>query len=109
MRQLPAAAPSISEEQLVDASSQVRGVVASRLETIWGSCAPHLEPVQLEDGSWSKPDPRFLELAVRVTDRMMRLYRLDAPGRAVEVAETPVDVREQILSHLAELEQRLGH
>ena len=84
MRELPARAPSISEEDLVDASSQVRGLVASRLERVWNACSPHLEPVQFEDGSWSKPDPRFLELAVRVTDRMMRLYRLDAPGRAAE-------------------------
>jgi len=108
MRQLPSAAPVISEEDLHDAGSKVRGVEAQRLERVWASCEPHLEPIQLDDGSWSKPDPRFLEIAVRVTDRMMRLYRLDAPGVHQPPAEAAPEVRQRLLDKLIELEARLS-
>ena len=107
MKQLPQAAPVIDEESLQDAAAHMRGLVAQRLETVWTACAPHLQPVQLDDGTWSKPDPRFLEAGIRVLDRMMRLYRLDAPGVRAPGEIAPADAVAMVESALRELEARL--
>jgi hypothetical protein len=108
MRQIPGAAPTIREEDLQDAAAQVRGVVAQRLELVWRTCEPHLEPIQFEDGSWSKPDPRFLEAGIRVLDRMMRLYRLDSPGARLPEEVASQDAVTAVAEQLREMEQRLG-
>jgi hypothetical protein len=107
MKQLDPSPPVIDEASLQDAAAHVRGLVARRLETVWQSCAPHLQPVQLDDGTWSKPDPRFLEAGIRVLDRMMRLYRLDAPGVRSPDEVTPADAVVLLESALRELEARL--
>ena len=107
MKHLPQAPPVIDEENLQDAAAQVRGLVAQRLETVWQSCAPHLQPIQQDDGSWSKPDPRFLEAGIRCLDRMMRLYRLDAPGVRLPGEVAPADAVAMVESALRELEERL--
>jgi hypothetical protein len=107
MRQLPGPAPVIREDDLNDAAAEVRGVVAQRLETVWRTCEPHLGPRQNDDGSWSKPDPRFLEAGIRVLDRMMRLYRLDAPGVRLPEEVAGSDAVALVAEQLAALEERL--
>lgn len=107
MKQIQGPGPVIGEEELQDAGSVIRGEVAQRLERIWAACSPHLEAVRLDDGSWTKPDPRFLEAGIRVLDRMMRLYRLDSPGVRLPEEVAGTDAVARVEAALQELEQRL--
>lgn len=91
----------IGEEQLADAAPLVRSLVVQRLETIWRTCQPHI------DGTGGRPDPRFVEAGIRVLDRLMRLYRLDAPQPAPPEPVSLSDRAAVVDSMLKELESRL--
>lgn len=94
---------SISEEQISEASSRVRYLVAERLERIWAACEPYMS------GEEGKPDPRFLETGLRAMDRLAKLYRLDrpVPGENVPDAQSRVEVRKLVQAQVLELEERI--
>lgn len=94
---------SISEEQIAEASSRVRYLVAERLEQIWKQCAPYM------GDSEGKPDPRFIEAGIRVLDRLAKLYRLDNPVAQENLPDSvaQVNVREMVRGQIAELEARM--
>lgn len=85
MTQLDTQPAGIGEEQLQDRAPLVRALVVQRLEMIWRTCEPHIT------GASGRPDPRYVEAGIRVLDRLMRLYRLDAPARASDDAGPVVD------------------
>lgn len=71
----------IGEELLSAHTPLVRATVVSRLERLWASVEPYL------DGS-VRPDPRMLELGLRVCDRLCQVYRLSAPARELPEANS---------------------
>jgi hypothetical protein len=93
----------IGEEHLATSAPLVRALVVQRLETMWRACEPHI------DGSAGRPDPRYIEAGIRVTDRLSRLYRLDQPQPSGNDDDDTlaVDRRELAARALAELEQKL--
>jgi hypothetical protein len=97
----------IGDEQVADSAPMVRALVVARLELMWRTCEPHIA------GSVGRPDPRFIEAGIRVVDRLMRIYRLDAPGPAVEDPDAVTGVsgqgrlREVVAAGLEELEARI--
>ena len=91
----------ISEEELAESAPLARALVLQRLEMIWRSCQPHI------DGEAGRPDPRYVEAGIRVLDRLMRLYRLDAPQAAPVAAVAHVDAVALVESGLLALEEKL--
>lgn len=61
---------AVSEDDIRAQQPAVRGQLLARLESLYQTCLGQLEDV---DG----PDPRWAELAVRITDRQSKLMRLD--------------------------------
>jgi hypothetical protein len=97
----------ISDEQVTQAAPMVRATVVQRLEMIWRACEPHIDPVPDELGP-RKPDPRFVEAGIRVTDRLIALYGLLKPGTSEEEDHTtPTGQVEAAMDRLKELEARL--
>lgn len=90
---------------------RVRALVLHRLERIWAACEPNLVTVidPMTQEVLAKPDVRFVEAAVRVTDRLARMYRLDQPA-AADPAEgrVPEATRELVSRRLDELEARMS-
>lgn len=97
----------INDEQVAEAAPMVRAMVVQRLEMIWRACEPHIDPPADELGP-RKPDPRFVEAGIRVTDRLIALYGLLKPATTAEDEQvTPVGQVEAAMERLAELESRL--
>lgn len=107
--QLPPGA-GIGDEQVADSAPYVRAQMVQRLEILWRTLLPHIDIPLDEDGhpQW-KADPRFLESAIRVIDRMARLYRLDQPQPTMSEVDSGslVDKRVLAANQLAELESRM--
>lgn len=101
MTQMSTTPGGIGEEQLTEAAPLVRSLVVQRLETIWRTCQPHI------DGTGGKPDPRFVEAGIRVLDRLMRLYRLDAPAQAAVAPGVGVDTPALLDAALRQLGERM--
>jgi hypothetical protein len=101
--QLPAPLRGITDTEVSDSQPYVRAEVVKRLEAIWKTCEPYIVPGEF------KPDPRFMEMAVRVCDRLIRLYRLDQPSKDGNEGDpgSLVDVRELVRAQVAELETRM--
>ncbi len=97
----------INDEQVAQASPMVRAMVVQRLEMIWRACEPHIDPPPDELGP-RKPDPRFVEAGIRVTDRLIALYGLLKPGNTAEEEQiSPAVQIEAAMEQLALLESRL--
>jgi hypothetical protein len=97
----------INDEQVSEAAPMVRAMVVQRLEMIWRTLEPYIDPVPDELGA-RKPDPRFVEAGIRVTDRLIALYGLLKPGNAdPDEQVSPVGQVEAAMERLAELESRL--
>lgn len=97
----------INDEQVSEAAPMVRAMVVQRLEMIWRACEPHIDPPPDELGP-RKPDPRFVEAGIRVTDRLIALYGLLKPGNTAEEEQVSSQVQvEAAMEQLALLESRL--
>lgn len=94
----------IGEEQISQDAAFVRGLVVQRLELMWRTCEPF---ITAEAG---KPDPRFIEAGIRVTDRLTKLYRLDSPaaGTNEPVSGGQEAARELVRGQIGELEARMA-
>lgn len=101
---LPEPTLGIADEQLTKSAPLVRALVVQRLELMWRTCEPF---ISTESG---KPDPRFIEAGIRVTDRLTALYRLLAPTSRTPEADpgSRVDARELVRAQVRELEARMG-
>ena len=97
----------ITDEQVAQSAPMVRALVVSRLELIWRACEPHIL-AEDDDLGPRKPDPRFVEAGVRVTDRLIALYGLLKPSVGEEEAETSTrDQVEAAVKAAQELEARV--
>ena len=99
---LPAGA-GIDEEILAASAPQVRALLVQRLELVWRACEPQYTDPDV------KPDPRYIEAAIRGVDRYQKLYRLDHPQPAENRGTQPsqVSARDQLKTDLLALEARL--
>ncbi len=96
----------ITDEDLSNQASFVRGLLVQRLEQIWSTVAPHVDGTLAEEGL--RPDPRFVEAGIRVLDRLAKLYRLDQPVKGEDDhARITVDPVALVASGLKELEARV--
>lgn len=99
----------INEEQVAEAAPAVRALVVQRLEMVWRSCEPHINPSQedLDDGF--RRDPRYIEAGIRVLDRLTAIYGLTKPNQvqADPDAGSSQDQRAAVAKLVAELEQRV--
>lgn len=93
----------IGDEELARSAPLVRALVVQRLELMWRTCEPFI------DASAGKPDPRFIEAGIRVTDRLTRLYRLESPVAGANEPDSVgrVDSRELVRAQVGELEARM--
>lgn len=93
----------IREEDLATNQALVRATVFARLEQIWAACEPYI------NGDLGKPDPRYLEAGIRVTDRLSKLYRLDSPmpSGGEDEGDVRADAREVAIKAVAALEARI--
>ena len=97
----------ITDEQVAASSPMVRALVVSRLELMWRACEPHILPED-DDLGPRKPDPRFVEAGIRITDRLIALYQLLKPAASEEEAETSTkDLVEAAVAAATELEARV--
>ena len=93
----------IGEEQLSGSAPMVRALVVQRLELMWRTCEPFIT------SELGKPDPRFIEAGIRITDRLTKLYRLDSPAHAgsEDDSASRVPALDLVKVQLAELEARM--
>lgn len=80
---------SLGSQELQEQRAGNRAIIASRLELIWGACEPHIRGVDAR-GDQVAVDYRFVDLGVRVLDRLGRVLRVDRedpPVPQVEVVD----------------------
>lgn len=80
---------SLGSEDLRGQRSGNRAIIANRLEMIWGACEPHVTGLD-EKGDEVLVDFRYVDLAVRVLDRLGRVLQVDRedpPVPEVEVVD----------------------
>jgi len=94
----------VTEDDLVASQPRVRAMVLQRLELMWAACEP-----QIRDFESSKPDPRFIEAGIRITDRSQKLFRLDSPQSVMAGPATGGEeqLRDALRAQIGELESRL--
>lgn len=100
--------PKITDEDLAASAPTVRALLVGRLEAMW-------VPIQqaLDDGKagLGPPDPRMLEIGLRIVKEESTLYRLLRPPTLVEQDEEMlgpgVDRAALVEAHLVEIEQRI--
>lgn len=99
----------ITETQVAESAPLVRALAVARLEMIWRACEPQINLSQEELAEGRRPDPRYIEAGIRVTDRLVNLYQLTKPQHqmAEPDAVSRTDQRELVRSRLLELEQRV--
>ena len=99
----------ITETQVSESAPLVRALAVQRLEMLWRACEPHINLPQEMIEAGFKPDPRFIEAGIRVTDRLVNLYQLLKPQHQMSEpdAVSRTDQRELVRSRLLELEQRV--
>lgn len=99
----------ISEEQVAESAPMVRALAVQRLEMIWRACEPNINLPQEHLDEGRRPDPRFIEAGIRVTDRLVSLYQLLKPQHQMSEpdAVSRQDQRELVRTRLTELEARV--
>jgi hypothetical protein len=99
----------INEEQVSASQPLVRALAVARYEKLWRACEPHILLTQDDLDLGRKPDPRFIEAGIRVTDRLVNLYGLLKPQHSMSEpdAVSRQDQRELVANKLAELEAKI--
>lgn len=102
-------ATGIREEDVAESAPRVRALVVQRLEMIWRACEPSINLPQEHLDEGRRPDPRFVDAGIRVTDRLVQLYQLTKPQHAMSEPDpaSRTDQRELAKAKVAELEARL--
>lgn len=99
----------IGEEQVASSAPLVRALAVQRYETIWRACQPHIDLPQEQLDEGRRPDPRFIEAGIRVTDRLVALYQLLKPQHAMSEPDpsSKQDQRELVRTKVSELEGKI--
>lgn len=109
--ELVAGSAGIGEEEVAASAPMVRALVVQRLEMIWRSCEPHINPSQEQLELGIRQDPRYIEAGIRVVDRLTNLYGLTKPQHSMSEPDSvsSVDQRALVGEALRVLEDKLGH
>lgn len=104
-----AQATGINDEHVAQSAPLVRALAVQRLELMWRACQPHIEPDQERLELGVKPDPRFIEAGIRITDRLIGLYQLLKPQHAMSEPDPAnrVDQRDLVRAQVAALEEKV--
>lgn len=99
----------ITETQVAESAPLVRALAVQRYEMLWRACEPHINLSQEMIDAGFKPDPRFIEAGVRITNHLVTLYQLLKPQHLMSEpdAVSRQDQRELVRSRLLELEQKV--
>jgi hypothetical protein len=88
----PIPAPAVTEDDVQADAPRARALALARLEMLWRVCLPHLnQDLDPNTDEYSRPDPRWAEIGIRIIDRINRLYRLDKPVVHADEDETSTD------------------
>lgn len=95
--------PALDDTMIAEKQPYIRALVADRLEQIWQACLPHI------DGGVANPSAPMVELGLRATRELARLFRLDSPAGAAPDAVTGTNLghRELVAGQLEVLEARM--
>ena len=95
--------PALDDAMIGEKAPYIRALVAERLEAIWQACLPHI------DGDVPNPSAPMVELGLRATRELSRLFRLDSPAHSDPAAVTGTNTggRELVAGHLEVLEARI--
>ena len=110
MSQPPAIGPPrITDEDLANSAPTVRALLVGRLEEMWRPVARHLEDAHQ---GLTVPDPRMLEIGLRIVKEESLLYRLARPPVLNDQPEEDaisagVDRRALVEGTLVEIEKKL--
>jgi len=99
----------ISEEQVSSSAPLVRALAVQRYEMIWRACEPNIDLPQEQLDEGRRPDPRFIEAGIRVTDRLVQLYQLLKPQHQMTEpdAVSRQDQRELVRDKVSMLEGKI--
>lgn len=108
--ELVAGSSGIGEEDVAASAPMVRALVVQRLEMIWRSCEPHINPSQEQLDLGIRQDPRYLDAGIRVVDRLTALYGLLKSTQTMSEPDSAssVDQRELVKAALLVIEDKLG-
>lgn len=108
--ELVAGSSGIGEEEVAASAPMVRALVVQRLEMIWRSCEPHINPSPEQLDLGIRQDPRYIEAGIRVVDRLTTLYGLTKPSHSMSEPDSvsSVDQRALLGEQLKALEDKLG-
>lgn len=97
----------ITDQHLRDNQARMRALVIQRLEQIWQACLPHVDGTLADEGG--RVDPRMVKIALDVSDRLHRLYRLDAPAGEEKPEPAALEAKDRlaVVESLRALEERL--
>lgn len=101
----------ITDEDLVKSGPAVRALLVARLEAMWQPVEAALDQARQVGGALP-PDPRLLEIGLRIVRDEAALYRLSRPPVLGDGNDEPelgagVDRRAMIEAQLVEREERL--
>lgn len=101
----------ITDEDLVASAPAVRALLVARLEKMWAPVEAALEQSAAVGGA-IPPDPRLLEIGLRIVRDEATLYRLAKPPQLADTGDADeigpgVDRRAMIEATLVEREERL--
>jgi len=104
-------ARELTEADVQAQQGAARALVLARLERLYAYCEANLGYGDGGDFDGAeKADPRFAELAVRIIDREVKLYRLDRPAPVAGDDDDEGVERERttaaVLAQLTQLEER---
>jgi hypothetical protein len=103
MKDLDIHGKGIGDEEIHASAPLVRALLVQRYEKLWAACEPQI------NGDNGKPDPRFIEAGIRVSERLARLYRLDQPIPPADPGPSDLVSPSQLAENrLRELEARIA-
>jgi len=99
----------IGDEQVASSAPLVRALAVQRYEMIWRACEPNIDLPQEQLDEGRRPDPRFIEAGIRVTDRLVQLYQLLKPQHQMSEPDpgSRQDQRELVRDKVRELEVKI--
>ena len=82
---------SLSDQELASKRPELRGQVLGRYELLWAACEPHVKGKDAA-GEPMFPDYRYVDLGMRILDRVTRLLQVMKPD--LPEVETVVEGRD---------------
>ena len=98
----PGSIPEIGEDQLLESQPRVRALLVHRYEEVWTEVSNHIKVARQVS---RPPDPRMLEIGLRVLKDEAVLYRL---GRTLPASEADEELQVSVDERLALVSAQLA-